>query len=286
MPAPRLLVLGASGLLGRSVARAAARAKARELHLVVSRGQPPNIPGAILHRFDLRDVAATRCWLSRVKPELVINCVGIVKSICDDGYQAALLNTLLPHLIADALRPWNGRLLHVSTDCVFSGDRGGYKESDFADPIDLYGRTKLAGEVTESPHLTVRTSFIGLERENAKGLLGWFLAQKGEVCGFRKVIWSGLTTDALAEMLVSLIGRREISGLLHVAGEPIDKFSLLCLLAEIFGRTDLRIKPVDLPVCNRSLQSDRLSVLGFKVLSIRTMLGGLKDGERRHAEVI
>jgi dTDP-4-dehydrorhamnose reductase len=286
MSAPRLLVLGASGLLGRSVAVAAARAESRELHLLVGRGHAPDVPSAVVHRVDLRDLTATRSWLDRLKPELVINCAGIVKSICDDGYQAVLLNTLLPHLAVEVLRSWNGRLLHVSTDCVFSGDKGDYKESDLADPVDLYGRTKLAGEVTESPHLTVRTSFIGLEHENAKGLLGWFFAQTGRVRGFRRVIWSGLTTEALAQILLSLVERRGVSGLLHVASEPIDKYRLLCLAAEIFGKSDVQIEPVDEPVCDRSLRSDQLSALGLRVPSIRSMLEGLRDSEIRHAEVV
>ena len=185
-----------------------------------------------------------------------------------------------------ALGSWGGRLLHVSTDCVFSGDRGGYRESDLAHPVDLYGRTKLAGEVTESPHLTVRTSFVGLEHENAKGLLGWFFSRKGEVYGFRKVIWSGLTTEALAEVLVSLVERGEVNGLLHIAGEPIDKFRLLCLAAEIFGKADVRVNPIDDPVCDRSLRSDLLAGLGIHVPSIRAMLEDLKDSARRHAEIV
>lgn len=286
MSGPRLLVLGASGLLGRSVAVAAARAKGRELHLHAGRGQAPNVPGSVVHRRDLRDLAATRAWLGWLKPELVINCVGIVKSICDDGYQAALLNSLLPHLAVDTMRSWGGRLLHVSTDCVFSGAKGDYKESDLADPVDLYGRTKLAGEVRESPHLTVRTSFIGLEHNNSKGLLGWFLAQTGGVRGFRRVIWSGLTTEALAEILVSLVERREVSGLLHISGEPIDKYRLLCTAAEIFGKSDVHIEPVDQPVCDRSLRGDRLSALGIQVPSIRAMLEELRDSEIRQAEVV
>jgi len=282
----RLLVLGASGLLGRSVAAAAARVESRELHLLVGRGQAPNVPGAVVHRLDLRDLAATRSWLGQLKPELVINCAGIVKSICDDGYEAAQLNSVLPHLVVDVLRSWAGRLLHVSTDCVFSGDKGDYRESDLPDPVDLYGRTKLAGEVTESPHLTVRTSFIGLEPENPKGLLGWFLTQTGGVRGFRRVIWSGLTTEALAEILVALVERREVIGLLHMAGAPIDKYRLLCLAAELFGKTDVHIEPVDEPVCDRSLRSDQLSALGIQVPSVRAMLERLRDREKLHAEII
>ena len=286
MSAPRLLVLGASGLLGRSVASVMAHRTRGELHLGVGHDQAPNVANATTHRLDLRNLAATSAFLGELRPDLVINCAGIVKSICNDGYQAALVNTLLPHLIGEAIRPWEGRLLHVSTDCVFSGNRGGYTEFDLPDPVDLYGRTKLAGEVTEPPHLTVRTSFIGLESGNAKGLLGWFLEQKGTVRGFRKAIWSGLTADALAEILSSVAERRDVTGLLHIAGEAIDKFRLLCLAAEVFEKTDVHIEPVDEPRCDRSLRSERLMDLGINVSSIRTMLEALKRSEKCHAEAV
>jgi len=283
MSAPRLLVLGASGLLGRSVAAVMGRRTGGDLHLAVGHGQAPTVPSATTHRLDLRRLDATSVFLNELRPDLVINCAGIVKSICNDGYQAALINTLLPHLVVEAIRPWGGRLLHVSTDCVFSGNRGGYTEFDLPDPVDLYGRTKLAGEVTEPPHLTVRTSFIGLEAGNTKGLLGWFLEQKGTVRGFRKAIWSGLTADALAEILCSLIERRDVTGLLHIAGEAIDKFQLLYLAAEVFGKTDVHIEPVDEPLCDRSLSSQRLHSLGLQVSSIRTMLEVLKRSDKCHA---
>ena len=286
MSAPRLLVLGASGMLGRSVAAVTAHRTGGELHLAVGHGQGPRVANATTHRLDLRNLGATSAFLDELRPDLVINCAGIVKSICNDGYQAALINTLLPHLVVEAIRPWGGRLLHVSTDCVFSGRRGPYAESDLADPVDLYGRTKLAGEVTEPPHLTVRTSFIGLQSGNAKGLLGWFLEQKGTVRGFRKAIWSGLTADALAEILSSLVERGDVTGLLHIAGEAIDKFRLLCLAAEVFQKTDVHIEAVDEPRCDRSLRSERLVDLAVDIPSIRTMLEVLKRGEKYHAEAV
>jgi len=286
MSVSRLLILGASGLLGYSVSNAATRATGTELHLAVGRGRAPDIPGAVLHRLDLRDLAATYEWLVGLRPDFVINCAGIVKSACDDGYQAALVNSALPHMVSSALRPTGGRLLHISTDCVFSGNLGGYLESDLPDPLDLYGRTKLAGEVLDDPHLTIRTSFVGLEQDRPRGLLGWFLAQTGTVPGFRKAIWSGLTTDVLAEVLLSLIGRREITGLLHVAGDPIDKFALLSLAAEVFGKFDVRVQPVDQPVCDRSLRSERLATLGIRIPSVRMMLEGLKRDEGCYAKRI
>jgi dTDP-4-dehydrorhamnose reductase len=286
MLSSRLLVLGASGLLGRSVALVAAKRRDIDLHLVVGQGQAPSVSRATTHRLDLRDTDATSAFLNKFRPDYVINCAGIVKSICKDGYQAALINTVLPHLVAGSIHSWNGRLVHVSTDCVFSGERGRYSESDLPDPVDLYGRTKLAGEVIAPPNLTVRTSFIGLESTDTKGLLAWFLMQKGTVRGFRKAIWSGLTTDALAESLVALSDRRDVTGLLHLAGQPIDKFRLLALAAEVFEKDDVRLEPVDEPCCDRSLVSQRLESLGVRVPPIREMLETLRRSENCHAESV
>jgi len=163
---------------------------------------------------------------------------------------------------------------------VFSGRRGRYCEADVPDPVDLYGRTKLAGEVADAPHLTVRTSFIGLEAPPAQGLLGWFLAQQGAVAGFRRARWSGLTADALAPVLLDLAARREVVGLLHVAGDTVDKATLLQWAAELFEKANVRIEPVDEPVCDRSLTSERLRGLGVRVPPIRQMLETLAAGVR------
>lgn len=272
MPDRRILVLGASGMLGSCVSRVAGERGDLDLHLSVGRSRPPSVPGAKTHRLDLRKPEATRTFLNELRPDCVINCAGIVKSICENGEEAASINTLLPHLIAAAISTWHGRLLHISTDCVFSGNRGRYSESDIPDPVDLYGRTKLAGEVTTPPHLTVRTSFIGMEGGPPKGLLGWFLAQHGTVTGYRNAIWSGLTADALAPIVVDLALRSDVTGLVHVCGEAIDKYSLLCRLADVFDKRDIDIRGVDEPRCDRSMVSGRLASLGIVVPSMSEML--------------
>ena len=267
-----LLVLGASGLLGRYVALEAGERVGGELHLAAWRGTVPDVSKARLHRFDLRDRDKVRKFLEKVRPMEVINCAGIVKSLCVNERDATIMNSTLPHLIAQTITPWNGRLIHVSTDCVFSGHRGSYAEKDPPDPVGLYGRTKLAGEVTEAPHLTIRTSFIGLEPPPAKGLLGWFLEQKGRVKGFRRSVWSGLTADTLAQMLVGLATRREVTGLLHLAGEAIDKAALLRMAARVFNKNDVVIEPVDEPVYDRSLDASRMRLLKIQPPSIQRML--------------
>jgi dTDP-4-dehydrorhamnose reductase len=140
------------------------------------------------------------------------------------------------------------------------------------DPVDLYGRLKLAGEVCDEPHLTVRTSFIGLEPPPAKGLLGWFLEQKGEVQGYRRCIWSGLTAVALARILLDLAFRPEVTGLLHIAGEAIDKASLLRMAAHAFHKNDVKISEVDVPSFDRTLRSVRSETLKLCIPGLRPMM--------------
>lgn len=274
-----LLILGASGLLGSAVSREAARRPSLDLHLSTFQSEVRPISAARVHIADLRIREDVERLLEALKPQVVINCTGIVKSRCGDGIDSALLDTVLPHMLAKGVKPWGGRLLHISTDCVFSGNRGGYSEEDLPDPVDLYGRLKLAGEVYNQPHLTVRTSFIGLEPPPAKGLLGWFLEQKGEVQGYRRCIWSGLTTVALARILLDLAFRAEVTGLLHIAGEAIDKAALLKLAAEVFHKEDAWVHGVDSPACNRAMRSARSRNLEIRVPSTRAMLEELARNE-------
>ena len=266
-----ILVLGASGLLGRYVVASACHRSGLETHAAVW-SRSLDLPSTKVHRADLRNAETVRQLLESVRPELVINCAGVVKSICDDGFEAALLNVALPHLVAQTVERFGGRLLHLSTDCVFSGRRGRYTEEDLPDPVDLYGRTKLAGEVLAAPHLTVRTSFIGIEVGAQRGLLGWFLAQKGSVPGFRRAIWSGLTADVLARVLLDLGDRSDVVGLLHVAGEAIDKASLLGLLARCFQKKDVVIETIDGPDCDRSLDAAKMRWLGISVPPMAQMI--------------
>ncbi len=274
------MILGASGLLGRAVLEAALAAGKHEVHAVARRplagGAGSENGGApTLHTLDLREDAAFAALLARLRPALVLNCAGIVKALCDDALEAILVNAAAPHRLARALAPWGGRLVQVSTDCVFSGRRGGYREEDEPDPQDLYGRSKLLGEVTEPPHLTVRSSFIGFEVGSCRGLLDWFLGQQGRVRGFRQAIWSGLSAPALARVLLELAERPEVRGLLHAASDAIDKHSLLHLIAHEFGKTDVRLEAVDSPSIDRSLDASRLRGLGIEVPTVAAMVAEL-----------
>jgi len=169
------------------------------------------------------------------------------------------INSLLPHKLAELAARWGGRVIHFSTDCVFNGKRGGYLEGDFSDAEDLYGKTKFLGEVTAANALTLRKSVIGRELAEHQSLLDWLLAHNhGTVRGYRRVIYSGVTTNHLAELVASIIQERSgLNGLYQVASEPISKYDLLCLLREAY-RLDVRIEPDDLEVSDRSMKCDRL----------------------------
>ena len=195
-----------------------------------------------------------------VRPDVVVNCVGIVKQAreASDPVSSILVNSLLPHRLGELCRAVDARLIHVSTDCVFSGRAGRYTESDIPDPEDLYGRSKLLGEVAGGDSLTVRTSIIGRELRRSNGLLEWFLGQAGKtVRGFREAIFSGLSTAALAEILATVISdHRGLTGMRHVASEPISKFDLLQLLKDAYG-LEVEIVPDDEVVSDRSLDGTR-----------------------------
>ena len=196
---------------------------------------------------------------AKITPDVVINCVGLVKQLSDanDPLQAVPINSLLPHRLAALCKLASARLVHISTDCVFSGAAGGYLETDFPDAYDLYGRTKLLGEVDYQHAITLRTSIIGHELDGARSLLCWFLAQQDSVKGFTKAVFSGLPTNELARVIRDFVlPNPHLHGLYHVASQPIDKHALLRLVADIYGRSN-EIIPDDCLVIDRSLCADR-----------------------------
>jgi dTDP-4-dehydrorhamnose reductase len=198
--------------------------------------------------------------VGRTRPDAIVNCIGIVKQLDEAKapLRAISINSLFPHRLSRLAEAADARLVHVSTDCVFSGARGGYSEDDTPDPVDLYGRTKLLGEIVDAPAVTIRTSMIGRELHGGRGLLEWFLSQSGgRVRGFRRAIFSGWTTNALARVILELVERHSsLTGLWHVAAEPINKFELLELVREAFA-IDIELEPDDDVVIDRSLDGSR-----------------------------
>ncbi|MDG0855371.1 dTDP-4-dehydrorhamnose reductase family protein [Roseateles puraquae] len=261
----RLLVLGASGMLGNAVLRVFAADEGYEVYGsvrsagVVSRLQSHAPAARFVPGVDVESLDSLTRLFAQVKPDLVVNCIGIVKQLAeaDDPLTAIPINALLPHRLARLAQVCGARLIHVSTDCVFSGAKGGYLESDPADAQDLYGRSKLMGEVDYDNAVTLRTSIIGHELASAHGLVGWFLSQTGPVRGFTKAVFSGLPTVELARVMKDVVAPHpELRGTWHVSAEAIDKYSLLKLVAAEYGRDNL-ISPDDKLVIDRSLDSSR-----------------------------
>jgi dTDP-4-dehydrorhamnose reductase len=197
--------------------------------------------------------------LEASEPSVAINCIGVVKQsqVAEDEVSLVRTNALFPHQLAAACRARGVRLIHVSTDCVFSGRRGRYTEEDLPDPTDLYGRSKLAGEVSGPRTVTLRSSMIGRELRSRNGLLEWLLSQPagGSVRGFANAVFSGPTAPELARAIVRLAADfPELEGTLHVAAEPISKYDLLLKLRDAFD-LELEVERSEEPVIDRSLDS-------------------------------
>jgi dTDP-4-dehydrorhamnose reductase len=214
-----------------------------------------------------------------VAPDVVINAIGLVKQRPDavDPIKAVRVNALLPHLLHRAVSGIGGRLIQISTDCVFDGARGGYRESETPDAVDLYGRSKVLGEVTGPGALTLRTSMVGRELSGRAGLLEWFLSHRnGEVPGFTHAVFSGLTTPVFSDLLLTLVERHPgLTGLYHVGADPIDKARLLRLLNDAYG-AGVAVVPAPDVRLDRSLDSSAFrAATGWVPPSWESMVSGL-----------
>lgn len=209
---------------------------------------------------DVENFDSLSLAFATVKPDVVINCIGLVKQLASAGdpLQALPINSMLPHRLARLAEVAGARLIHISTDCVFSGSRGGYSETDFSDANDLYGRSKFLGEVVDSPHaITLRTSIIGHELEGSHGLVNWLLSQEKPIKGFTKAIFSGVPTVELARVIRDFVlPHAQLHGLYQVASTPINKHDLLNLVAASYGKK-IEITPDSQLVINRSLNGTK-----------------------------
>lgn len=209
---------------------------------------------------DVLDQDALVEVLTRVRPSVVINCVGVVKQLADakDPLSALPINAMLPHRLAGLCKLAGVRLVHVSTDCVFSGRKGMYTEADVSDAEDLYGKSKFIGELHDFPHaVTLRTSIIGHELNTQRSLIDWFLSQIGTVRGYARAVFSGLPTVEMARVIKDyVIPSPELHGLYHLSAEPIDKLTLLRLVADVYDHK-IQIIPDEQVCIDRSLDSSR-----------------------------
>ncbi len=288
----RVLILGGDGMLGHRLMLDLSRT--HEVQVTLRR----DLNDYACHGLYTADnshtgIDASNAWhvidvIGQAGPDVVVNAIGIIKQrkASSDMVRSLEINALLPHRLAIACRAAGARLIHVSTDCVFAGDRGGYREEDRADATDVYGRTKYLGEVTGPGCVTLRTSIIGLELRRRHSLIEWYLAQTGRIRGFTGAIFNGLTTMEFSRVTRMLIERfTDLSGVYQVCSEPISKYELLRRLTDMLGRTDVDVVPDHDFKCDRSLKGNLFEqATGYTAPTWSLMLDELAHEIRKRQE--
>lgn len=260
----KVLVFGASGMLGSAMVRVLSEKKDWQVFGTLrsedaKRFFSPDISRNLRAGVDVDKQDDVVRVIGQIRPDVVINCIGLIKhhKEANDPLLTILVNALLPHRLAELCAVAGARLVHVSTDCVFSGEKGLYTEDDPADATDGYGKSKFLGEVICSHAVTLRTSIIGHELQGTYSLLEWFLSQREQCKGFSRAIFSGLPTIVFAQLVRDIvIPRPNLSGLYHVGASPIGKYDLLRLIADVYGKS-IDIALDDQFVIDRSLNSER-----------------------------
>jgi len=261
----RILVLGSTGMLG---------------HKVVERlrGKFDSVIGVSRPAFDVANESSVRDVLSLFHPDVVFNCVGLIKQREQNPELSKIVNAQFPRSLQKLCAEQGSYLIHFSTDCVFSGKKGMYTENDATDPVDVYGATKALGEIETGNCLTIRTSIIGRERNNHRGLLEWFLKQQGIVLGYTNAIFSGVTTTYLSDTIGILLKQnKRLTGLYQIASPAISKYGLLRFFQSTYGKKDVQIIPTDAEPCDRSLNGEKFRLAtGIKVPGLEEQLYWMK----------
>ncbi|MDI1241486.1 MAG: SDR family oxidoreductase [bacterium] len=273
MSQTRILILGGTGMLGHKLVQRFQTSF--DTFCTIRKGFSTVAPLGIFEReqvfenVDVEDFESVKKIIDQLKPDVVVNAVGIIKQIAESNnvVQTLRVNSIFPNLLAELAKELDFRFITIGTDCAFLGDRGGYRESDPPDALDLYGRSKQYGEVVGPNCLSLRTSIIGRELGTAHSLVDWFLSRSGKVHGYSKAIFSGFPTTVLSDIIADVITNHPaLSGLFHVSSEPIDKFSLLSLIKER-SSFDIEIEVDDVFSIDRSLDSSRFrQITGFAPL--------------------
>jgi dTDP-4-dehydrorhamnose reductase len=260
----KVLILGVSGMLGHKLYQLLSKTldtlgTIRSDYNAVSKYGFFD-KSAIIPNIDIQNISCVEEVIKRVNPNIVINCIGIIKAL-ENTYgrlSNIWINSLFPHQLYAICKPRKIRLIHISTDCVFSGKKGHYKEDDISDAEDIYGKTKYLGELNMDGALTIRTSIIGRELATSNNLVEWFMSNQGaKVQGFTNAIFSGFPTIYFANIMADVITKQpDLSGLYHISSESISKFTLLSLIRDKMG-LDIEIEEYPDFYCDRSLDSTR-----------------------------
>jgi dTDP-4-dehydrorhamnose reductase len=260
----KLLVIGASGMIGSTVLRVLSDCNEYETYgavrdIRVSQFFDAHIVEHLFADIDAENHDSLVRLLEKSQPDVVINCAGLTKHKPDaeNPLLSLPINTLMPHRLAGLCKLVGARMIHVSTDCVFSGDKGNYVEEDITDAHDVYGQSKAMGEVHDAHAITLRTSTIGPELQSHYGLLEWFFNQEKVCNGYTQAIFSGLPTVVFAQIIRDIIiPGKGLTGLYHIAAKPITKFDLLTIIAQVYGKS-IDILPNNDVVIDRSLDATR-----------------------------
>jgi len=265
----KIMILGSAGMLGHMVYNYFSETGAFN---IVDASFPIKANESS-HLLNVTDKSTVESFIRTENPDIVINCIGIlIRGSQTDPSNAIYLNSYFPHQLSKLLRETGGRLIHISTDCVFSGEKGAYTETDFRDVDDIYGRGKALGEVINDHDLTLRTSIIGPElKENGEGLFHWFMKQSGEINGFTQTYWGGVTTLELARAIEAAVNQ-ELTGICHITNNSeISKYALLCLFKEIWKADNVTVLPVEGKRSDKSLKCTR-SDFQYSAPSYKEML--------------
>ncbi len=275
MTQPRILVLGVTGMLGHKVWQTLS-ADFADVHGTMRASKSDKRwdsfeflqSDKIVEGVDALDIDSVLRVVRELKPGVIVNCIGAIKQrpSAEDPVVSITLNSLLPHRLSAEADNWGGRLIHFSTDCVFSGNRGDYAESDNSDAEDLYGKSKHLGELIRGNAVVLRTSIIGRELEHHASLLDWFLlGPHTTVRGFTRAWWSGVTTNHLAKFVGEIVGKfGYLKGLYQVSSGKISKYDLLVLLRDAYG-LPVVIERDESFFCDRSMKGEKLhSAIGYR----------------------
>lgn len=281
MTKKKVLLLGATGMAGHVAYNYLDKTGRYEIVDVVFRNKLTS-KSIVL---DVTDKSATGDLVKAVKPDIIVNCIGVlIKGSQQYPDNAIYINAYFPRLLERLASETDAKLIHVSTDCVFSGKKGNYSEDDFRDADDVYGRSKALGEIINEKDLTIRTSIIGPElKQNGEGLFHWFMQQDGEINGFTKAIWGGVTTLELAKAIDTAI-TNNLNGLVHLSnGKGINKYDLLHLFKEIWEKNDVNVKPFEGKKVDKSLVES--NHFNFHVPAYKEQLEEMRDWMDRHEEL-
>lgn len=217
----------------------------------------------------------------------VINCVGLLNQTAENNHASAvLINGYLPHFLADVTEETDTQIIHMSTDCVFSGSVGGYTEDSIPDGELFYDRSKAIGELDDSKNITLRNSIVGPDiNESGIGLLNWFMKQEGTVSGFTGAIWTGQTTLQLAKTMEEASKRRAHGLYNTVPDSAINKYELLKLFNKYIRREPIEIVPEDKFVADKSLKRTRYEGFDYKIPDYETMIKELGEWMREHKDL-